>query len=175
MLLSTQACASKHPNPTAAPEGQGEARLLIEDGGIVADLNTDFFYLGRYVDVELGNLADSSKEVPDAHQTLMPPLVGGSIFVEIGDMKEAFAVYFIGHKQTASTDSAAKAKIPHTASVYPVSYLQGRALKDAFIIGFEESTNGDYQDGVFLIENIKVALNLKFKLFRNCSWLVTLP
>lgn len=108
---------------------------------------------------ELGKLGDSTEDIPDAHQTLMPPIVGSSPFVELSDVKEAFAVYFIGHKQTASTDpaSADKANIPHTARVYPVRYLQGRALNNAFVIGFEEASNGDYQDGVFLIENVKVA------------------
>jgi len=106
--------------------------------------------------VESGKLADSN-EVADAHQTLLPPLVGGAGSVEIETPAEGFAFYLNAHQYVSFTDPGlpTEAKIARTARVYPVTRFQGREVKDAFIVGFEEAANGDYQDALFLVENVK--------------------
>ncbi|GAA5132069.1 DUF1080 domain-containing protein [Luteolibacter yonseiensis] len=104
---------------------------------------------------ELGKLSDSSAEIPDAHQTLFPPLVGGAGSVEFDAPSKPFAFYMKGHKFDSFSDPAipTKAEIPHTARVYPVRNYQGRKMENAWLVGFEEASNGDYQDALFLIEN----------------------
>lgn len=118
--------------------------------GIVAKGSTDL--------IEVAKLADSSA-IADAHQRLMPPLEGGSSSVEFDPAPEAFALYMKAHQYTSFTDPKlpTEAKIPHTARIFPVTNFQGRELKNAWLVGFEEAANGDYQDAAFLIENVAPA------------------
>ena len=106
--------------------------------------------------METGKLADSSAVV-DAHQCLLPPLEGGAPQVEFTLNGAPFHVWMKGPKYRSSTgaEPAEGATIKHTARVYPVSDFQGRVMENAWLVGFEEAANGDYQDAVFLIENVK--------------------
>ena len=108
---------------------------------------------------EIAKLADSSPDLPDAHQCLMPPFEDGRDVVEFDAPDEPFAFFMRGHKYRSATDPALAegAPIPHTARVYQVSRFQGRLMKDAWLVGFEEASNGDYQDAVLLIENVRPA------------------
>lgn len=107
---------------------------------------------------EAGKLADSGK-VADAHQCLFPPLEGGAESIEVEPPAEGFAFYLNAHQYVSFTDPKlpTQAKIARTARVYPASRLAGRDLKDAYVVGFEEAANGDYQDALFLLENVKPA------------------
>ena len=107
---------------------------------------------------ESGKLADSEK-LPDAHQCLFPPLEGGAAAVEVEPPAEGFAFYLNAHQYVSFTDPKlpTQAKIARTARVYPAGRLAGRDLKDAYVVGFEEAANGDYQDALFLLENVKPA------------------
>lgn len=104
--------------------------------------------------VPIGDLADSGT-VADAHQCLMPPWADTPQALPARDA-EAFAFFLKAHHYTSFTDPKlpTEAKIAHTARVYPVTNFQGRELKNAWLLGFEEAANGDYQDAVFLIENV---------------------
>lgn len=105
---------------------------------------------------EIGRLADVSDAIPDAHQSLFPPLANGAAFLEINPPAKPFAFFMEGHKFTAFTDPEIKTKatIRHTARVYPVQWFGGRQMKNCYLVGFEEASNGDYQDTAFLVENI---------------------
>lgn len=108
--------------------------------------------------LEAGKLA-TSESVEDAHQCLFPPLEGGKESVEIEPPAEGFAFYLKAHQYVSFTDPElpTAAKIAHTARVYPAVRLAGRDLKNSYVIGFEEAANGDYQDALFLLENVKPA------------------
>jgi hypothetical protein len=108
--------------------------------------------------LEAGKLATSS-EVADAHQSLLPPLESGAESVEAEPPAEGFAFYLKAHQFVSYTDPElpSEAKIARTARVFPVSRMAGRELKDAYLVGFEEAANGDYQDALFLLENVKPA------------------
>ncbi len=108
--------------------------------------------------LETGKLADSGKVV-DAHQCLFPPLEGGAASIEAEPPVEGFALYLNAHQYVSFTDPKmpTQAKIARTARVYPARRLAGRDLKDAYVVGFEEAANGDYQDALFLLENVKPA------------------
>lgn len=104
---------------------------------------------------ELGQLSDSSQR-PDAHQSLFPSLADGVGSVEFTPPAVPFAFYMKGHLYTAFTDPAlpSKARIPHTTRIYPVTSFQGKPMANTYLIGCEEASNGDYQDAVFLLENV---------------------
>ena len=105
----------------------------------------------------LGELANTTKERPDAHQSVRPPLSDGKSVVIVTKPPEQFGLFLDAHKYTSLTfpGKSKGAKIKHTARIYPVKAFQGKAVKDAYIVGFEEASNGDYQDAVFLIEGVK--------------------
>jgi len=110
-------------------------------------------------EVESGRLAGSG-EIPDAHQCLFPPLESGVASIEIeAPGSEPFSFWMKGPKYFSSTvpGESEGATIKHTARVYPVSHFQGRKLENAWLVGCEEAANGDYQDAVFLLENVKPA------------------
>lgn len=101
------------------------------------------------------DLADSN-EFTDNHQCLFPTMKSGKRYIERAAPKGMFSFYSKGHKFVSNTDPAfpSEAKIKYTARVYPVGEFQGEPVTDAFLLGFEEAENGDYQDCVFLIENV---------------------
>ena len=106
---------------------------------------------------ELGALGATTTERPDAHQSLRPPLVGGQAEIEVPNPPERFGLFYQAHKYTSLTlpGQSEGATIKHTARIYPVSQFAGQAIDNAYIVGFEEASNGDYQDAVFLIEGVK--------------------
>ena len=61
------------------------------------------------------------------------------------------------YRSTTGSEPVEGATIKHTARIYPVSDFQGRVMENAWLVGFEEAANGDYQDAVFLLENVKPA------------------
>ncbi len=107
--------------------------------------------------VVAGSLA-ASAEIKDAHQRLFPPLADGGKSVEIAPGNASFGLFVRAGKRTVGTDFA---KIPsplaNPTRVYPIQVFQGRRVKNAFLVCFEEAANGDYQDCVFLVENVRVA------------------
>lgn len=122
-----------------SPPGDLPFGIISEDGVI-----------GKWLD-----LADSN-EFADNHQCLFPEMRSGKGCVEKAAPDGIFSFYSEGHKFVSSTDPAfpSKAQIKHKARVYEVKKFQGELLKDAFLVGFEEAKNGDYQDCVFLVENV---------------------
>lgn len=107
----------------------------------------------------IGQLAKSTPACPDAHQSLLPPWESGPQTLEVDPVDKPLGFFMEGHHFTSFTDPArpSEAKIPHTARVYPVSSFQGEPKKNAWLVCFEEASNGDYQDAVILVENIKPA------------------
>ena len=55
---------------------------------------------------EIAKLADSSPDLPDAHQSLMPPFEDGRDVVEFDAPDEPFAFFMRGHKYLSATDPA---------------------------------------------------------------------
>lgn len=104
---------------------------------------------------EIGILSDSTQRA-DNHQCLFPTLKGNATSISFDPPAEAFAIYMKGHLYTAFTDTSlpTQAKIPHTIRVYPVKEFQGKIMENCYLIGCEEASNGDYQDAVFLLENV---------------------
>ncbi len=106
---------------------------------------------------EVGTLADST-DIPDAHQRLFPPIASGRKSAEFSTGNEAFSLYVRAGKGTIGTDPVKHpSHLAHAVRVYPVSVVQGRPVSNALLVCFEEASNGDYQDSVFLMENVEIA------------------
>ncbi|MGB0370099.1 MAG: hypothetical protein ACPGN3_02020 [Opitutales bacterium] len=114
----------------------------------------------------IGRMANVSREYRDAHQRLFPPFEDPDAVLWNGRHRKvisseecppSFNFYYAGKHFRASTipGEAKGAKIKHTARVYPVESLLGNAVKNAYLICFEEAKNGDYQDAILLIEGIE--------------------
>lgn len=105
----------------------------------------------------IGNLAVTTAERPDAHQTLWPPLVSGQDSVAVVEPPERFGLFLKAHRYTSLTfpGLSEDAPIKHTSRIFPVKQFQGKVIENAYVVGFEEASNGDYQDAVFLIEGVK--------------------
>ena len=106
------------------------------------------------VSVQLGALADSKGE----HQTLFPALLeGGTSF---NPKNASFGIYVYSNKFKRSIyteDLLNHPKIYHRSRIYPLRNRQGQNIANSYLICFEDASNGDYQDYVFLISNVRPA------------------
>lgn len=91
-------------------------------------------------------------------QTLNPAVAPGSADAfDPGDV--AFGVYTdsanFGRKthQTDSLNTAGPTR--HAVRVYPAKNRSGDPMANAYLVTFEDASNGDYQDYVFLLTNVK--------------------
>ncbi len=105
---------------------------------------------------EVGALANSD-DYPE-HQTLFPGLASGTISFDPGD--QSFGFYTESPTHTAySQDIWNEINFPdyvsHATRIYPISDSTGDPYPDTYLLCFEEAQNGDYQDYVFLISNVR--------------------
>lgn len=59
--------------------------------------------------------------------------------------------YTEDHRNTGSNRTV------HAARVYPRKDRSGQAVANSYVVAFEDATNGDYQDYVFVIDNVRPA------------------
>jgi hypothetical protein len=99
-----------------------------------------------------------SNENPDAHQCLFPPWTEGTPTASFDPGTAPFSlVAETGHGAIPLDPKHSTTKVTHPARVFPVHTFLGTPVTDAVLVGFEEATNGDYQDALFLIENVRPA------------------
>ena len=100
---------------------------------------------------QIGELSGSSS--PPEHQTLFPELASGIMSFDPGS--QVFGLYTTSPSHTAFTEDALNPAgfEPHSARVYPLSDRSGNAIPNSFLVAFEEASNTDYQDYVFVIRN----------------------
>jgi len=102
---------------------------------------------------EVGVLSGSAN--PPEHQTLFPELVSGTMSFDPG--AAVFGLYTTSPTHTAFTEDALNTGAgiePHSARVYPLVDRTGNAIPNSFLVAFEEASNTDYQDYVFVIRNV---------------------
>jgi hypothetical protein len=113
---------------------------------------------GTYV-VEAGKLV--SKGVGSAarghNQTLTPELEGDSqTSFDPGD--GAFGLFLkTGKRALYSDDTLNSGARKHMAKVFPLRSRGRTPVQDAYVVAFDEDGNGDYQDHVFMLWNVKPA------------------
>ena len=92
------------------------------------------------------------------YQSLLPPVtLGSSSTFDPG--ANTFGLYYYSNKlqRFGYTEDGLNTGIAHRARIYPAKDRAGIAIPDTFIVAFEEASNGDYQDYVFVVSGIKPA------------------
>ncbi len=90
----------------------------------------------------------------DQHQRLHPEWEGeGRISFDPGP--EPFGLYVASREHTTFTDASLNTgPTKYATRVYPLKTRNGERVADAYLVGFEEARNGDYQDYVFVLWNV---------------------
>ena len=105
---------------------------------------------------EVGILANS-ESYPE-HQTLYPALKSGSISFDPRDSEFGFYTTSPSHDAFSEDVWNAhlfKEHVAHACRIYPIKDASGTLLPNQYLVCFEEASNGDYQDYVFVVKNIR--------------------
>jgi hypothetical protein len=86
------------------------------------------------------------------HHTLFPRLSSGKTYTP--SVEQAFGIFASNAKKAVYTDETLNPEMEHACRIYPLRDRAGNKLENAFILCFEEGDNSDFQDYVFLIENV---------------------
>lgn len=113
---------------------------------------------------QIGILNDS-RDYPE-HQTLFPSIASGNTSFDPGD--NTFGFYTASPTHIAYSEDIwnilfYEENTAHAMRAYPVTAEHGKVLENAYLLCFEEASNGDYQDYVFLVQNVRpVPIETKF-------------
>ncbi|NJK82442.1 MAG: hypothetical protein HC912_00085 [Saprospiraceae bacterium] len=115
---------------------------------------------GTPLRTEVGELQPGNINEPDPqHQTLFPNLLNGATSFEIDN--RVFGIYVLGLASRFTYTEDALNTVPnypaHAVRIYPMKDRQGNPIPNSYLICFEDATNGDYQDYVFVLSNVKPA------------------
>ncbi|MDV6375358.1 hypothetical protein [Deinococcus arenicola] len=92
------------------------------------------------------------------HQTLNPPLQAGSQG-SFDPGSAAFGIYLAAssyaQQDTLTLDRLNTGPTRHAVRVYPLRDRAGQVIPGSYLLAFEPSANGDYQDAVFVLENVR--------------------
>lgn len=107
---------------------------------------------------EIGVLADAA--LYHEHQTLFPKISSGS--TRFDPATQSFGFYTKSPSHLAYSEDVWNKKFfeknaAHACRIYPIKNKEGKIVPNQYLVCFEEAFNGDYQDYVFLVKNIKIA------------------
>ena len=111
---------------------------------------------GRPVLHQVGALSSAMSE----SQMLNPALEAGSETFEPETEPFGFYVdsqFFKRVSYTQDQYNTAPQQTAHAARVYPLKNREGQLLANSYLVTFEDANNGDYQDYVFVVMNVKPA------------------
>ncbi|WP_180272337.1 PKD domain-containing protein, partial [Maribacter sp. 4U21] len=100
---------------------------------------------------EVGVLANGI----DNAQTLFPSLESGSD--EFDPQGAVFGIYTDSNffQRTNYTEDAINTDgVAHRTRIYPVKDREGNIIENSYLVAFEDASNGDYQDYIFVIQNV---------------------
>ncbi|MEM7572344.1 MAG: malectin domain-containing carbohydrate-binding protein [Bacteroidota bacterium] len=117
------------------------------------------YYL-RSGDTPIENEVDVLTGDSPEHQALLPAQTSGSTTFDPGT--DPFGFYTTSPSHTAYTEDDLNALInpsqaEHAVRTYPAKDREGNVIDDAYLICFEEASNGDYNDYVFVVRNVEPA------------------
>ena len=71
-----------------------------------------------------------------------------------------FGIFTVSATHSTYTEDAKNAgnQVQHAVRTYPLKDRAGAAISNAYLVCFEEAANGDYQDYVFTLRNVKPAV-----------------
>ena len=186
---------SNHLRPELQGEELAPALFTKANEGIVemipiARYSPDFVLnFGYYTNSEKGPVQHQTGILAKAgdypeHQILYPAISSGKSNFDPG--KSAFGFYAISPEHTIYSEDTWNilfypTHANHAMRIYPVKNKQGEIIENNFIVCMEEAANGDYNDYVFLVKNVKpVFLKEDYKTILNGknldgwhSWLQT--
>lgn len=115
------------------------------------------FYTKNDGTIQLNKLGDIALGF---EQSLNPAITPGSkLYFEPGE--EVFGFYTgsttYAKQNTYSEDALNTGPLKHSCRIYPVKNRTGQPVANTYLMAFEPASNGDYQDYVFLVSNIKPA------------------
>ena len=90
-------------------------------------------------------------------QTLYPNLASGSTSFVAPTAPFGIYVESRSFNRTNYTQDALNLGIARRSRIYPVRDRSGQLVDNSYLICFEDATNGDYQDYVFLLTNVQPA------------------
>ena len=89
-------------------------------------------------------------------QKLLPARAAGTATFDPGP--QPFGIYGqAGGETQYSLDGLNQGSIRHALRVYPLKDRSGAPILHSFLIGLEEAQNGDYQDALLVVSNVKIA------------------
>ena len=93
----------------------------------------------------------------DGYQTILPPLESGGTSFDPGS--QSFGLFYESNffDRIGYTEDAKNGANIRRARIYPAKNRSGATIANAYIVAFEDADNGDYQDYVFLVRNVKPA------------------
>lgn len=97
-----------------------------------------------------------TEQYPPNHQTLNPRTDTAAVTFDPGSAQ--FGIYVLGLENRYSyTEDALNAGGPalHAVRIYPLKNRSGVLVPNSYLIAFEDASNGDYQDYMFVISNVR--------------------
>ncbi|UZO82368.1 Ig-like domain-containing protein [Aquimarina sp. ERC-38] len=123
--------------------------------------------VGRYSPIEAASFGYYLSDIPDSEtelivltntsansQTLFPSFTGSTLF----NISNSFGFYGStqGNKTFYTEDQLnANLPVPHAWRIYPIVNREGNTVPNTFLFTMEEASNGDYQDYIYVVSNIK--------------------
>ncbi|RAJ11492.1 malectin domain-containing carbohydrate-binding protein, partial [Arenibacter echinorum] len=87
-------------------------------------------------------------------QTLFPPVGSGDSSFDPEGAVFGFYVESETFGRFNYTEDAINTGIAHRTRIYPMTDREGNPIENSYLITFEDATNGDYQDYMFIIDNV---------------------
>ena len=108
---------------------------------------------------EKGTVRETVGTIATGHeQTLYPATTSGSraSFEPDGSPFGFFvgSTSYASHK-TYTQDALNTGPVAHAVRIYPLKNRRGQPLPNSYLLAFEPASNGDYQDYVFVVKNVK--------------------
>ncbi len=149
--VSAEAVGSEIPVTLFERVGDGPVTMtVVARYGPEETLPYGFFTLegAEAVRREVGRVAAG-----DA-QELLPPRAAGTESFDPGG--SAFGLYAeAGGGRQYSLGGLNRGDVEHALRVFPLADRAGNPVADSYLVALEEAANGDYQDAVFVITNVR--------------------
>ena len=149
--VGTEAVGGEVPETLFERAGDGPVTMtVVARYGPEEGLPYGFFTLDGAEPVrrEVGRVAAG-----DA-QELLPPRAAGTEDFDPGG--QAFGLYAeAGGGRQYSLDGLNRGDVEHALRVFPLADRSGNPVADAYLVALEEAANGDYQDAVFVLQNVR--------------------
>jgi hypothetical protein len=109
---------------------------------------------------EIAIISDTVSETvqyPPNHQTLNPVIdPGGSLTFDPGSAAFGVFVEGLSDRLTYTEDSLnGSGPVDHAVRIYPLKNRNGVLVPNSYLVCFEDAENGDYQDYMFVISNVR--------------------